>query len=78
MKASQMASWTNIRWTLMHSWPGVLERALDAALCGPVEVRARIHDDAGVATELEHDLLLAGPLLHPPADARAAGERAAA
>ena len=45
-----------------------------AALDGPVEVGRLVDDDAGVAAELEDDALLAGALLHPPADRRRAGE----
>ncbi len=54
---------------------GVGERADEAALDGPVEVGGLVDDHAGVAAELEDDPLLARPLLHPPADRRAAGER---
>ena len=50
------------------------EAADEGPLDRPVEVRGLVHDDAGVAAELEHDLLLAGPLLHPPADRRRARE----
>ena len=53
---------------------GIGERADEAAPHRPVEVRRFVDDDAGVATELEHDLLLAGPLLHPPADRWRSGE----
>ena len=54
---------------------GVGERADEHAPDRPVEVGGLVDDHAGVAAELEDDLLLAGPLLHPPADRRAAGER---
>ncbi len=53
---------------------GVGEGADEAAPDGPVEVGRLVDDDPGVAAELEDDLLLAGPLLHPPADRGAAGE----
>jgi hypothetical protein len=49
----------------------IRERADERALDGPGDVGGLVDDDAGVATELEHDLLLAGALLHPPADRRA-------
>ena len=48
---------------------GIGETADEDPLHGPVEVGSLVDDDPGVAAELEHDLLLAGPLLHPPADA---------
>ena len=54
---------------------GIRERADQDALDRPVEVGRLVDDDAGIAAELEDDLLLAGPLLHPPADRWAAGER---
>src|SRR5690242_21284421 len=54
---------------------GVRERANERPAHGPVEVRRLVDDHAGVAAELEDDLLLARALLHPPADRRAAGER---
>src|SRR6185436_13004275 len=53
---------------------GVRERADEGPLDRPVEVGRLVDDHAGVAAELEDDLLLAGALLHPPADRRAAGE----
>ena len=52
----------------------VREAADEAALDRPVEVGGLVDDDAGVAAELEDDLLLAGPVLHPPADRRRPGE----
>src|SRR5439155_22477367 len=52
---------------------GVGKRADEDPLDGPVEVRRLVDDHPGVAAELEADPLLAGPLLHPPADRRAAG-----
>ena len=50
---------------------GVGEGADEAPPDRPVEVGGPVDDDAGVAAELEDDLLLAGALLHPPADRRA-------
>ena len=61
----------NMRWTLMQTWPAYANAADEAALDRPVEVGGLVDDHAGVAAELEHDLLLAGALLHPPADRRA-------
>ncbi len=74
MNASQTSSWMNARWTLMHTWPAYAKPPIEDPLDRPVEVRGLVDDDPGIAAELEHDLLLAGALLHPPADARAAGE----
>src|SRR3972149_6371970 len=51
------------------------ERPHEDPLHGPVDVRGPVHDHRGVAAELQDDLLLAGPLLHAPADGRAAGKR---
>ena len=53
---------------------GVGEGTDEAAPHRPVEVGRLVDDDPGVATELQHDLLLAGALLHPPADRWRSGE----
>ena len=53
---------------------GVGEGPDEAALDRPVEIGALVDDHAGVATELEHDLLAPGALLHPPPDRGRTGE----
>ena len=69
MNASQIDSWTSSRCTLMQTWPLYAKAPTRQRLTAQSRSARGIDDGAGVAAQLEDDLLLAGSLLHPPADA---------
>ena len=67
-----------MRWTLMQTWPAYENAPTSVRRTAQSRSADLVHDDAGIAAELEDDLLLAGALLHPPADGRAAREASGA